>query len=85
MGLGSTARKLQALSDTAEELYRKLGEVLERVREIEASIEGTDERLAAIETRLDRQEALLGAIAEASGVDPAAVDRPPLEGPAADE
>lgn len=70
MGLGSTARRLQQLGDTAEELYGKLSEVLDRVRGIEGSIEETNEHVTAIETRLDRQERLLEALAEANGLDP---------------
>lgn len=73
MGLGSTARKLQGLTDTAEDLYRKLTEVLERVRDIESSIEETNDRVDGIDRRLADQRALLEAIAEANGVDPATV------------
>ena len=63
MGLGATAKKIQMLSDTAEDLYRKLTEVLERVRGIETSIEETNERVTTIEYRLDQQRALIEAIA----------------------
>lgn len=76
MGLGSTARKLQALSDTAEELYRKLGEILDRVHAIEESIEDSSDRLAAMETQLARQEALLEALARDHDIDPDAIDLP---------
>ena len=69
MGLGSTARKIQALTETAEELYRKIGEVLERVRAIETSIEDSSARLTSMEDRLDRQEALLEAIARVHDID----------------
>lgn len=69
MGLGSTARKIQALTETAEELYRKIGEVLERVRAIETSIEDSSARLTSMEERLDRQEALLEAIARVHDID----------------
>lgn len=71
MGLGSTARKIQTLTDTAEELYHKLQEVLERVRGIQTSIEDSAEQLDSIDARLDRQEALIEAIAEANGIDTA--------------
>lgn len=73
MGLGSTARKLQTLSDTAEELYHKLGEILERVQGIEESIEDSRERVTAVEARLDRQEALLEAVAREHDIDVEAV------------
>ncbi|MFW6448795.1 MAG: DUF5798 family protein [Halobacteriota archaeon] len=69
MGLGSTAKRIQTLTETAEELYGKLSEVLDRVRGIERSIEETNERVTAIEARLERQERLLTALAEANGVD----------------
>lgn len=76
MGLGSTARRLQNLTDTAEELYKKLGEILERIRQIEGSIEESSDRLESIEARLDRQEALLEALAEAEGIDPSSIEVP---------
>lgn len=76
MGLGSTARRLQNLTDTAEELYKKLGEILERIRQIEGSIEESSDRLESIEARLDRQEALLEALAEAEGIDPSSIELP---------
>ncbi|MFP4589983.1 MAG: DUF5798 family protein [Halobacteriales archaeon] len=73
MGLGSTAKRVQRLSEVAEELYGKLSEVLDRVRDIEGAIEETNDRVTAIEARLDRQERLLEALAEANGVDVEAV------------
>lgn len=76
MGLGSTARRLQNLTDTAEELYKKLGEILERIRQIEGSIEESSDRLESIEARLDRQEALLEALAEAEGIYPSSIELP---------
>lgn len=84
MGLGSTARKIQKLSDTAEELYKKLGEILERIRGIEESIEDSRERVAAVEARLERQEALIEAIAREHDLDPAEV-APPMAELEADE
>ncbi len=80
MGLGSTARKLQGLTDTAEELYAKISEVLDRVRGIESSIEHTDERVEELNDRLDRQAAILEAIAEDHDIDIEAVT--PEEEPA---
>lgn len=68
MGLGSTARKIQGLTDTAEELYGKLTEVLERVREIETAIDETKGRVGEIDARLERQSAILEAIAEEHGI-----------------
>ena len=74
MGLGSTARKIQTLSDRAEELYRKIGEVLERIQGIAETIEDTHDRLDDIDRRLARQEALLEAVAEANDIDPASIE-----------
>ncbi len=89
MGLGATAKKIQMLSDTAEDLYHKLTEVLERVRGIETSIEETNERVTTIEHRLDQHGALIEAIAEANGVDVeevlAAVEAPEAEGETEEE
>lgn len=87
MGLGSTARKLQMLSDTAEELYKKIGQILERIQQIETSIEDSSDRLDDIERRLARQEALLEALAEANDVDVSAIEMPEVaeDEPAEDE
>lgn len=74
MGLGSTARKLQGLTDTAEELYSKLSEVLERVRDIEESIETTNTRVTEMNDRLDRQDAVLDAVADELGIDVEAIE-----------
>lgn len=75
------------LSDTAEELYKKIGQILERIQQIETSIEDSSDRLDDIERRLARQEALLEALAEANDVDVSAIEMPEVaeDEPAEDE
>lgn len=87
MGLGSTARRLQGLTDTAEELYHKITEVLERVRDIETAIDRTSEQVDEMEYRLEQQHALVRAIAEEHDLDIDAIldEVEPPDGPDAEE
>lgn len=73
MGLGSTAKKLQRVADLAEDLMGRLNELRERVTRVEESLDGTERRLADVETELQEQRALLEAVATAEGVDVEAV------------
>lgn len=73
MGLGSTAKKLQRVADLAEDLMGRLNELRERVTRVEESLDGTERRLADVETELHEQRALLEAVATAEGVDVEAV------------
>ncbi|WP_458189825.1 DUF5798 family protein [Haladaptatus sp. NG-WS-4] len=69
MGLGSTAKKIQKVADTAEKLYAKLNELREQVLAIRDSLEATDERVQHLETENAKQRALIEALAEEQGID----------------
>ncbi|WP_115862612.1 DUF5798 family protein [Halorussus litoreus] len=74
MGFGSTAKKVQKLADTAEKLYSKLNDLREQVAEIREQLDSTSERVETLERQTAEQSALLEAIAEEQGIDPAAVE-----------
>lgn len=69
MGLGSTAKKVQKLADTAEKLYTKLNELRDQVNEMRETLETTSERVAALETENAEQRALIEALAKEEGID----------------
>lgn len=69
MPLGNTARKLQKVADTAEDLYAKLGELREQVTATREAVEETSHRLDRLEAEAAEQRALLEAIAEKQDVD----------------
>ncbi|CAI50328.1 uncharacterized protein NP_4474A [Natronomonas pharaonis DSM 2160] len=69
MGLGGATKKLQKVADMGEELYSKMGELREQILEVRETVQETNQRVAALENRLDQQEAILEALAEAEGID----------------
>ncbi|WP_435179619.1 DUF5798 family protein [Halorussus sp. AFM4] len=69
MGLGSTAKKVQKLADTAEKLYSKLNELRDQVTEMREKLDTTSERVERLERENAEQRALLEAIAEDRGID----------------
>ncbi|UIO99241.1 DUF5798 family protein [Halobaculum sp. CBA1158] len=73
MGLGSTAKKLQTVADLAEKLYAKVNEIRERVEAMQGAVQTTEERVKTLERDLAEQRAIVEAMAEAEGIDVAAV------------
>lgn len=69
MGLGSTAKKIQKLSDVAEKLYANVKDMRKRVVNLEESADETHERVARLERRIERQSAVIEALAEREGID----------------
>ena len=68
MGLGSTAKKLQQVVDLADDLYAKINDLKADMTAMRQTIDDTEAGVDRIEDRLDEQERLLEAIAEAEGV-----------------
>jgi DNA anti-recombination protein RmuC len=81
MGLGGTAKKLQKVTNAAEELYTKMNEVIGQLKELQGEVERTSEQVDRIEYDVAEQRAILEAIADAQDVDVDAViesaDLPP--------
>lgn len=73
MPLGSTAKKIQRIADTAEDVYAKLSELREQVVATQETVEETSRRLDTLEAEAAEQRALLEAVAEEQGIDLEAV------------
>lgn len=73
MGLGSTAKKLQRVTDTAEELYGRINDLRDQVVEMRKTVVETNDRIEALEAESAEQRALLEALAEREGIDVEAV------------
>lgn len=69
MGFGSTAKKLQKVVDMADDLYAKLNEQKEQLKELRNTVEETSDRVEAVDREQAKQRALLEAIAEEQGLD----------------
>ncbi|KZN24040.1 hypothetical protein A4G99_06100 [Haladaptatus sp. R4] len=69
MGLGSTAKKLQTVAETAEKLYAKLNELREQIQDMRDTLETTNERVEKLETENAHQRALIEALAREEGID----------------
>lgn len=72
MGLGSTAKKLQNLVDTAEDLYKRMNDLRDRLVRMETTVDETHERVDAIEREVAEIRVAIDAIADDQGID---VDR----------
>lgn len=69
MGFGSTAKKLQKVTEMADKLYERFERLREQVNDLTATVEETNDRVADLETELAEQRALVEALAEQQGVD----------------
>ncbi|MFC3478717.1 DUF5798 family protein [Halobacterium litoreum] len=69
MGFGSTAKKLQKVTDYAEKLYERFEKLREEVEEVEQTVEDTNATVADLERELAEQRAILDELAEERGVD----------------
>ena len=69
MGLGGATRKLQKVADMGEELYSRISELREQMLEVSETVQETNERVAALENKVDGQAAILEALAKKEDVD----------------
>jgi chromosome segregation ATPase len=69
MALGGATKKLQKVADMGEELYGRINELREQLLEVHETVKKTDERVAALENKVDGQAAILEALAESEGID----------------
>lgn len=85
MGLGSTAKKIQSLSDRAEAMYKQVQQLQKRIISLEEEMDETHDTANRIDHQLTEQRALLLALAEEQGIDgeqilaDAAIDEAELE------
>ncbi len=73
MGLGSTAKKIQAVADRAEQLYKQVQDLQHRIIGLEESVDETSEAVTTLEHNITEQRALLIAMAEKEGLDAEAI------------
>ncbi|ERH01227.1 MAG: hypothetical protein J07HN6_02861 [Halonotius sp. J07HN6] len=69
MGFGDTAKKIQTLADTAEQMYGRLKALRTEVDATKQTVDETSERVQSLESELDEQRALLEAIGDELDVD----------------
>jgi DNA anti-recombination protein RmuC len=84
MDIAGTKKKVQRLIKVAEESYKKISELLERMERLQNDLETTSRQVDHIEYELAEQRVLLEALAEQRGVDVETVlaeaDLPPEPG-----
>ena len=73
MGLGGTAKKIQKVTKVAEELYKKMNEVMQQMQHMQEDFEQTSAQVDRLERDLAEQRALLEAVAKQQDVDIEAV------------
>ncbi len=73
MGLGSTAKKIQGLSDKAEQMYKQVQELQGRIINLEEEVDHTHDTVRKLDTELAEQRALLVALAEEQDLDAEAI------------
>ncbi|WP_255169670.1 DUF5798 family protein [Natrononativus amylolyticus] len=69
MGLGSTAKKIQLVSDRAEQMYKQVQELQGRIVNLEEEVDDTHDTVKKMDHQLTEQRALLLALAEERGLD----------------
>jgi uncharacterized protein YlxW (UPF0749 family) len=85
MGLGSTAKKIQGLSERAEAMYKQVQELQQRITNLEEEVDDTHDTVNRMDHQLTEQRELLLAMAEEQGIDgeeilaDAAIDQAELE------
>lgn len=69
MGLGGTAKKLQKVTDMAEDVYARLNDLREQIVEMRETTQETSDRVDRLERETAEMRALLDALAEKEGID----------------
>ncbi|MFC3957113.1 DUF5798 family protein [Halovivax cerinus] len=69
MGLGSTAKKIQLVSEKAEQMYKQVQELQGRIVTLEGAVDETHDTVTDLEGDVAEQRALLEAIAADRGLD----------------
>ncbi|GGJ03245.1 hypothetical protein GCM10008995_11280 [Halobellus salinus] len=69
MGLGGTARKLQKVTDMAEDVYTRLNDLREQIVEMRETTRETSDRVDRLERETAEVRALVEALADAEDID----------------
>jgi DNA anti-recombination protein RmuC len=73
MDIGGTAKKIQKATKIAEESYKKMQAMTERMKDLQKDMETTSRQVDEMEYELAQQRALLEAVATEQGLDPESV------------
>jgi chromosome segregation ATPase len=68
MDIAGTKKKIQRATKVAEESYKKMNEMLERMQGMEEDLQTTSDQVDYMEAELAEQRVLLEAIAEEQGL-----------------
>ncbi|WP_256290640.1 DUF5798 family protein [Halobellus inordinatus] len=69
MGLGGTAKKLQKVTEMAEDVYTRLNDLRDQVVQMRETTQETSDRVDRLEREAAEMRALLDALAEKEGID----------------
>jgi len=69
MDIAGTKKKIQRATKIAEETYKKMNELLERIQKLQEDLADTTHQVDHIEYELAEQRILLEALAEKQGID----------------
>jgi len=69
MGLGGTAKKLQKVTDMAEDVYARMNDLRDQVVQMRETTQETSDRVDRLERESAEMRALLEALAEEEGID----------------
>lgn len=73
MGLGSTAKKLQKVTDIAEQLFKRIDQMRGEIQSLQQAVESTETDTAELRREIAETRALVEAVAETEGIDTEAV------------
>lgn len=69
MPFGDTAKKLQKVTNRAEDTYKKVNELVRQLQELRERAQETTEQVEDIQHELDEQRAIVEALAREQGLD----------------
>ena len=69
MGLGGTAKKLQKVTDMAEDVYSRLNDLRDQIVEMRETTRETSDRVDRLERETAEVRALVEALADDNGID----------------
>jgi len=77
MGLGSTAKKLQTVTEVAEKMYGRINDLREEVDELRATARETSDRVERLESEIAREQGIdVDAVSASSHIVDAEGDAP---------
>ncbi|MFB6250372.1 MAG: DUF5798 family protein [Halobellus sp.] len=69
MGLGGTAKKLQKVTEMAEDVYTRLNDLRDQIVEMRETTQDTADRVDRLEKETAEMRAILETLAEQEGID----------------